>query len=46
MHLTGKKPRPKLRGYPFIADDRVSGNHCISLRRAQTAFAARFGLAR
>jgi hypothetical protein len=30
MIPTGKKPHPKLRACPFIADDRISGNHCIS----------------
>jgi hypothetical protein len=46
MHPTSKKQRLKLRGRPFIADDGVSGNLCISLRPAQTAFAARFAPAR
>jgi len=42
MHPTGKKPRPNHAAATFIADAGVSGNHCISLRRAQTALAARF----
>jgi hypothetical protein len=46
MHPTSKKPRPNGAAATFIADAGVSGNHCISLPPAQTAFAARFDLVR